>query len=217
MGTATTKDVNSIKNRVNQLIAMQHTQQETLVHIISVLNVTRYTMQVSRQHVNLVMDAVERTHQDITTLYNITSSLHTSLSYQQIVLHVCSILANLRDSLYYMRQVAMHAMDYIDAASIGILSPHILPVEDLWKMLIHTEKALPPTIHLLVSSEDTLHFCRYLHRHILIADKQFLLLIDAPIQDCIQQLEIYEVFNLVIPHGNFSACYNIDSKYLGIA
>ena len=35
-GTATTKDVRSIKNRVRQLIATQHQQQETLVHIISV-------------------------------------------------------------------------------------------------------------------------------------------------------------------------------------
>ena len=50
----------------------------------------------------------------------------------------------------------------------------------------------------------------------LVADKQFLLLIDVPIQDHAQQLEIYEVFNLVIPHRNFSVCYNIGSKYLGI-
>ena len=81
MGTATIKDVNSIKNRVNQLIAMQHTKQETLVHIISLLNVTRYATKVNRQYINLVMDAVQRTHQDITTLYNITSSLYNSLSY----------------------------------------------------------------------------------------------------------------------------------------
>ena len=33
MGTATTKDVNSIKKRVNQLIEAQSTQQETLAHI----------------------------------------------------------------------------------------------------------------------------------------------------------------------------------------
>ena len=38
-GTATTKDVNTIKKRVNQLIEAQSTQQETLVHIISILNV----------------------------------------------------------------------------------------------------------------------------------------------------------------------------------
>ena len=81
-GTATIKDINSIKNRVNQLIAMQHKQQETVVHIISVLNVTRYATQASRQHINLVMDAVERTHQDITMLYNITSLLYTNLNYQ---------------------------------------------------------------------------------------------------------------------------------------
>ena len=83
-------------------------------------------------------------------------------------------------------------------------------------MLIHIKEALPSTMHLPVSSEDTLHFYRYLHNHVLIADKQFLLLIHVPIQDHTQQLEICEVFNLVIPHRNFSAGYNIDSKYWGI-
>ena len=130
MGTATTKNVSSIKRRVNQLIATQHKQQETLVHIISVLNMSRYTTQV---HINPVIDTVERTHQDITTLYNITSSLYSSLSYQQIILHICSILANFRDSLHYVREVAMHAMDYIDTATTGILTPHVLPVEALRK------------------------------------------------------------------------------------
>ena len=81
------------------------------------------------------------------------------------------------------------------------------------KMLIHIEEALPSTMHLPVSSEDTVHFYRYLCRHILITDKQFSLLIHVPVQDCAQQLEIYEVFNLVIPHRNLSAHYNIDITY----
>ena len=215
MGTATTRDVSSIKETVNQLITTQHKQQETLVHIISILNITRYATQVNRHHINIVKDTVERTYQDITTLSNITSSLYNSLSFQQIILHIHSILANLRDSLYYMREVSMHTMDYIDIATTGILSPHVLPGEDLRTVLLHTEEALPSTMHLAVSSEDILHFYRYLHTHILIADEQFLLLIDVPKQDCAQQLEIYEVFNLVIPHRNFSACYNENSKYLG--
>ena len=100
--TATTKDVISIRISVNQLIAMQHQQQETVL-IIAVHNVMRYVTQGKIQHINLVMDAVERTHQNVTMLYNITSSLYTSLNYQQIVLHICSILVNLRDSLYYVR------------------------------------------------------------------------------------------------------------------
>ena len=56
------RDVNSINNRVNQLIPMQHKQQETLAHIVSLLNVTRYATQVNRQHINFIMDTVERTH-----------------------------------------------------------------------------------------------------------------------------------------------------------
>ena len=212
-GTVISKDIRSFKTRVNQLIVTQHQQQETLVHIISILNVTRYATQVNRQHINMVMKAVERTHQDVTMLYNITSSLYTHLNYQQILLHTCSILTNLRDSLYYMQQVAMHVMDYIGAASTGILSPHVLPVEDILKMLTHIEKALPSTMHLPVSSDDTVHFYRYLHTNVLITDERFLLLIDVPIQDRAQQLEIYQVFYLFIPHGNLSACYNIDTNY----
>ena len=46
--------------------------------------------------------------------------------------------------------------------------------------------------------------------------EQFLLLIDVPIQDHAQQIEVYEVFNLDISHGNYSACYDIQNKYLCI-
>ena len=74
-------------------------------------------------------------------------------------------------------------------------------------MLLHIERTLPSTLHLPVLLEDTLHFYRNLCTNVLIADEQFLLLIDVPIQDHVQQLEIYEPFNLAIPHGNFSACY----------
>ena len=70
----------------------------------------------------------------------------------------------------------MHTMDYVDAATSGTLSPHILPIADLKQMLSHIEETLPPTMHLPVSSEDTLHFYRYLHTHVLIVNRQFLLL-----------------------------------------
>ena len=77
----------------------------------------------------------------------------------------------------------MHAMDYIDPATTGILSPHLLPVEDLREMLMHIKAELPSTMHLSVSLDDTLHFYQYLHTHILVAEEQFLLLIDVHIQD----------------------------------
>ena len=107
-------------------------------------------------------------------------------------------------------------MDYINAATIGILSPHILPIQDLRKMLKYIEDTLPSMMHLPISSDDTLHFNGYLCTHILITDEQFLLLGDMPIQDREQQIEVYEVFNLDIPHGNYSLCYDIENTSLGI-
>ena len=79
--------------------------------------------------------------------------------------------------------VSAHTMDYINAATPGILSPHIVPVMDLQKMLLHISDTLPPMLHLPVSPDNTLHSYRYLCTHILIENKQFLLLIYVPIQD----------------------------------
>ena len=79
-GTATTEDVNSIKKRVNQLIEAHSVKQDTLVHVVSILNVTRYAAQVNRHSINILMNRMKETSQDINNLYNVTTSLTTSLS-----------------------------------------------------------------------------------------------------------------------------------------
>ena len=102
MGTATTKDMNNIKTQINQLIMTQPLQQETLVYIISILNITRYAAQVNRHSINTLMDIVEAISHDINKLYNLTMSLATSISFHQLTLHIRSVFANLHDSLNYI-------------------------------------------------------------------------------------------------------------------
>ena len=216
MGTATTKDIHSIKTRIKQLIATQTSQHNTLVHIVSILNITRYATQVNRHSINNLIDAVRTTSQDINNLYNLTTSLATSITFNQMILHLRSVFGNLHDSLHHLWMVSTHTMEYIDAATSGILSPHVLPVMDPWKMLQHIADTLPPTLHLPISPEDTLHFYRYLCTHILIENKQFLLLIDIPIQDRACQITVHQVFTLDIPYGNYSARYDINTRYFGV-
>ena len=142
-GTATTKDIRSIKTRINQLIATQSLQRNSLVHIVSILNVTRYATQVNRHSINDLIDAVHTTSQDINNLYNLTTSLAASINFNQMILHIRSVFANLQYSLHYLCTVSMHTMDYIYAATLGILSPNVLPVVDLQKMLQHIADTLP--------------------------------------------------------------------------
>ena len=143
------------------------------MHIVSILNVTRYATQVNRCGINALMDAVRATSHDINNLYNLTTSLATSINFHQLILNIRSVFANLRNSLNYNQMVSTHTMDYIDAATSGTLSPHILPVMDLQRMLKHIADTLPPTLHLPISPEDTLHFYRYLHTHVLIENNSF--------------------------------------------
>ena len=162
------------------------------------------------------MDAVRATSHGTNNLYSLTISLATSINFHQMILHIRSVFANLCDSLTYTQMVSTNTMDYIDAATSGTLSPHVLPVLDLQRMLQHIADTLPPTLHLPISPEDTLHFYRYLHTLILIENKQFLLLIDVPIQDRSRQITIHQILTLDIPQGNYSACYDITTKYLGV-
>ena len=115
-----------------------------------------------------------------------------------------------------MQMVSTHTIEYINAATSGTLSPHVLPITDLQKMLQYIADTLPPTLHLPISPEDTLHFYRYLHTHVLIENKQFLLLIDVPIQDRACQITVHQVFTLDIPHRNYSAQYDVKTKYIGV-
>ena len=195
--TATTKDVNSIKNRVNQLTEALSTQQETLVHIISILNITQYAAQVNRHSINVIMDKVDETVHDVNNLYNLTTSLATSLSYHQLILHIRSVLANLGDSLSYIRAVSMHTRDYVNAATTGTLLPHVLPITDIQKMLSHIEETLQPTLHLPVSSEDTLHF----------------LLI--PLHPCFDHQQTVLTLYRCVHSGSTTTALNLQNFYLG--
>ena len=85
------------------------------------------------------------------------------------------MLANLRDCLHFMKQLANHVLEYIDTATTGTLTPHLIPVPDLQKMLCQIESELPPNMHLPIPSSDPLHFYRYLRSHVLVEESQFLM------------------------------------------
>ena len=216
MGTATTKDIKHIKKRISSLIETQENQWKTMVHIVSILNLTHYETQVNRQWINIILNELTKSNEDIRALFNITNQLATQVQVQNIVLHLRAMLTNLRDCLHFMKQLANHVLEYIGTATTGTLTPHLIPVPDLQMMLYQIESELPPNMHLPIPSSDPLHFYRYLWSYVLVEENQFLLLIDVPIQDRAQQIQIYKIINLPVPVGNYSMRYTMDNKYLGV-
>ena len=133
--------------------------------------------------INALMDAVRTTSHDINNFYNLTTSLATSTNFHQLILHIRSVFANLHDSVNYIRMVSTHTMDYINAATSGTLSPHVLPVMDLQRML-KTHSRYPTTY--TTPTNFTRRYPTFLQISLyshLIENKQFLLLIDVPIHD----------------------------------
>ena len=187
-----------------------------MVPIISILNLTHYKTQVNRQWINIILKELTKSNEDIRALFNITNQLATQVQVQNIILHLRAMLANLRDCLHFMKQLANHVPEYIDTATTGTLTPHLIPILDLQQMLYQIELELPPNMHLPIPSSDPLHFYRYLRMHVLVEENKFLLLIDVPIQDRAQQIQIYQIINLPVPVGNYSMRYIMDTQYLGV-
>ena len=187
-----------------------------MVNIVSILKLTCYETQVNRHQINIILKELTKSNKDIRALFNITNQLATQVQVQNIVLHLRPMLANLRDCLHFMRQLANNILEYIDTATTSTLTPHLIPVPDVQKMLYQIESELPPNMHLPIPSSDPLHFYRYRQTHVLVEENQFLLLIDVPIQDRAQQIQIYQIINLPVPVGNYSMRYTMDNKYLGV-
>ena len=104
---------------------------------MSILNVTRYATQVSRQKLSDIIDALQRSNEDLNLLFNITEVLMQCIRYQQMYIYMHTIQVYLRDSFTYMGQVAICTMDYVDTPTSNILSPDMLPVKDLRNMFRH--------------------------------------------------------------------------------
>ena len=130
-----------------------------MVHIVSILNLTRYETQVNRQRINIILKELTKSNEDIRALFNITNQLATQVQVQNIILHLEQCSQTLRDCLHFMKQLANHVLEYIDTATTSTLMPHLIPVPDLQQMLYRIESELPPNMHLPIPSLDLLHFC----------------------------------------------------------
>ena len=118
---------------------------KTMVHIISILNLTRYETQVNRQWINIILKELTKSNNDIRALFNITNQLATQVQVQNIILHLRAMLANLRDCLHFMKQLANHVLEYIDTATTRTLTPHLIPIPDLQQMLYWIGQNYLPT------------------------------------------------------------------------
>ena len=108
-GIAIPMDTQKIKQCVNQLIRAQSKQQETLVHVISILNATGYAAQGSRQKLNEIMGALQRSNEDLDRLFYITEVLTKYIRYQQMCIYMQTIIAYLR--LSHLHEASCHTHD----------------------------------------------------------------------------------------------------------
>ena len=63
---------------------------------------------MNRHSINNLIDAMHTTLQDINNLYNLTTSLAASINFNQMILHIRSVFANLWDSLHYLCSFHTH-------------------------------------------------------------------------------------------------------------
>ena len=171
---------------------------------------------MNRHSINNLIDAICTTSQDINNLYDLTTSLAASINFNQMVLHIRSVLLTSEIPFTTFAQFP-HTPWITLMPPLPAYCHHMFYQLQIYRRCSNTLLTpYPQPLHLPISPEDTLLFYRYLCTHILIENKQFLLLVDIHIQDRACQITIHEVFTLDIPHRNYSACYDINTRYFGV-
>ena len=56
-----------------------------MVHIVSILNLTRYKTQVNRQWINIILKELMKSNEDIRALFNITNQLATQVQMMELM------------------------------------------------------------------------------------------------------------------------------------
>ena len=192
-------------------------QQETMAHILSIPNMTWYAAQINRQHINILMDSIDEMVQDVNNLYNLTTSLATSFK-------LLSTSTAHKICLNKSSRFALLLSNQSWCISWTLLMQPLL--EHFYPMFysLQTSNRCYPTLKSLYLPPCIYQYHLKIHYTFIdtcthmfsLPTESFLLLIDVPIQDQTQQISIYRIFTSDIPHGNFTACYEVDTKYLAI-
>ena len=218
-GTADQKDIDLLKQQVEELYENQVDQEEILNDIISVANISRGLINQNIMKINDIIgtisslnDTIENTEQQLVPLFTARRFLFLQLDFLIHHSRVQELIKQLQNDITLIRQ-------YLDVHSTGKLTPVLVDSHHLRKELIKINKQLPTSLTLPEDPTTNIwHYYKFLTVTPIIQDDKLIMMIRIPLIDLASSMTLFKIYNLHISNHDIgkSLKYRLQGNNLAV-
>ena len=218
--TASNKDVQKIKNAVQNLAKRQNNQGALLSEALSLINITRVNVEDNRHAINDLINATDYLLERTKEIKHIKDELNALRTFVIAHSELNLIVTELRDNISKFRSHLENLELTLDTLGLNKLAPSVISPTKLQNTLLTIQNGLPKNLQLPVDpTEDLFHYYRYLSCESFVVGHIFSTITMVPLLDTSSTFNLFELHNLAIPDTslNLSVSYAIESKFIAIS
>ena len=230
-GWSTDNQIEDIRNVVKILGDNQEKMSHVVEKSLTIINKTREDVKVNRVRIGVMNMYIAKIHRELVKWGSrTTSDLQILRQYLYMYMQFSSILDSAKEMI---NEVVGHFHNLklsMDVLSMGQVTPSTISPSELRKLLRDIERKLPTGLQLPIDPDDNLwDFYRLMTAKTLFDDNRMLMIVDIPLVNFLQRLQIFKAYNLPVSHPemyanqtshgirkHLTAYYDIETDVIGI-
>lgn len=175
---------------------MRHVVHDSL----TILNATRFQVRENRDKLNSLLHYISRTYMEYNSNFDaLTKTIAHTTIFSQLHAHLSMFITDVH---YLLTEVANHIQNLklqLNMLSLRHLSPSTITPSLLRSTLTDIQAHLPKSMELPQNPSTNLwEYYQFLQCSTIIDPNHIIILIDIPLLDSFNKLEVYHIFNLPI-------------------
>ena len=201
-GLTTEKDLNDIREGVNQISANQQKFKHVLHQSLTILNKSHDEIIQNRERINTLNRGLSNLYLKINKYTRNVKEQYLRLrNFLHFYLDLNSMVNIAQELVMEMIRQFEDLERQVDMLSTGSLTPGIISSNELRQALLEISNQLPNGLNLPIDPLTHLwEFYKAIACATTIIDDKLLIILHIPLVNQADQLEIYEVFNLPLPN-----------------
>ena len=230
-GWSTDEQIDGVKTAVKTL----SDNQEKLTHVVeqslTIINKTREDVRINRDRIGIMNIGIAKLKREISDWANkAMTEFNIIRQYLYMYIQLKGVIDSAQEILFETVQYFNTLKSQMDMLASGQVTPSTIQPENLRTLLREIDRKLPSSLQLPVDPEKNLWlFYRLMTAKTVFDDDRMLMIIDIPLVNFLQRLQIYKIYNLPIAHPemyindtspktskHITALYEVETNVIGI-
>ena len=201
-GLTTEKDLNDIRKAINNLSDNQQKMKHIVEKGLTIINKTRNEIKQNRERLNIINNGIAKLYNRLNAMTKQTKQNYMKLNY--LILHFFQVEALVNNAQELVIELVQHYTELkneIDILTIGKITPGVISPTDFEDILTRIKDKLPRGLQLAIDPIINLwSLYQIISSKAMILDNKLVTVLDIPLVDRKEKMDIYRVINLPLPN-----------------